>query len=155
MQLTCPAHTCPPQGHQKKHESCQKDDTISGDPYVYHPIHDSVKEPLLRGPRRLHVVEHAIVNVLAQRRYEAQRLGAQRCQRVQLVGFLDEALERALVKDAWVGRGLGNRVLSVIGQADTLIHVVDVSGSADAEGNIAEPSSVNPIQDVIDIEVEI
>jgi ribosome-binding ATPase YchF (GTP1/OBG family) len=60
-----------------------------------------------------------------------------------------------LVKDAWVGRGLGNRFLSVIGQADALIHVVDASGSIDAEGNIAKPGSGNPVQDVMDIEMEI
>ena len=60
-----------------------------------------------------------------------------------------------LIKDAWVGRGLGNRFLSVIGQADALIHVVDASGSVDAKGNIAEPGSGNPVQDVIDIEMEI
>ncbi len=60
-----------------------------------------------------------------------------------------------LVKDAWVGRGLGNRFLSVIGQADALIHVVDASGSIDADGNIAKPGSGNPVQDVMDIEMEI
>ncbi len=60
-----------------------------------------------------------------------------------------------LIKDAWVGRGLGNRFLSVIGQADALIHVVDASGSVDAEGNIAEPGSGNPVQDVMDVEGEI
>ena len=60
-----------------------------------------------------------------------------------------------LIKDAWVGRGLGNRFLSVIGQADALMHVVDASGSVDAEGNIAEPGSGNPVQDVMDIEMEI
>ena len=60
-----------------------------------------------------------------------------------------------LVKDAWVGRGLGNRFLSVIGQADALIHVVDASGSIDAEGKIAQPGSGNPVQDVMDIEMEV
>lgn len=60
-----------------------------------------------------------------------------------------------LIKDAWVGRGLGNKFLSVIGQADALIHVVDASGSVDAEGNIAKPGSGNPVQDVMDIEMEI
>lgn len=60
-----------------------------------------------------------------------------------------------LIKDAWVGRGLGNRFLSVIGQADALIHVVDASGSVDAKGNIAEPGSGNPVQDVLDIDMEI
>lgn len=60
-----------------------------------------------------------------------------------------------LIKDAWVGRGLGNRFLSVIGQADAMIHVVDASGSIDAEGNIAQPGSGNPVQDVMDIETEV
>jgi hypothetical protein len=60
-----------------------------------------------------------------------------------------------LIKDAWVGRGLGNRFLSVIGQADAMIHVVDASGSIDAEGNIAQPGSGNPVQDVMDIEMEV
>lgn len=60
-----------------------------------------------------------------------------------------------LIKDAWVGRGLGNRFLSIIGQADALIHVVDASGSVDAEGNITQPGSGNPVQDIMDIEMEI
>lgn len=60
-----------------------------------------------------------------------------------------------LIKDAWRGRGLGNRFLSAIGQADALIHVVDASGSIDGEGNIAQPGSGNPVQDIMDIEGEI
>lgn len=60
-----------------------------------------------------------------------------------------------LVKDAWRGRGLGNRFLSAIGQADALIHVVDASGSIDEEGKIDKPGSGNPVQDVMDIETEI
>ena len=60
-----------------------------------------------------------------------------------------------LIKDAWVGRGLGNRFLSVIGQADAMIHVVDASGSIDAEGNIAQPGSGNPVQDVMVIEMDL
>jgi hypothetical protein len=60
-----------------------------------------------------------------------------------------------LIKDAWVGRGLGNRFLSVIGQADAMIHVVDASGSIDVEGKIAQPGSGNPVQDVMDIEMEV
>lgn len=60
-----------------------------------------------------------------------------------------------LIKDAWIGRGLGNKFLSVIGQADALIHVVDASGSVDADGNITQPGSGNPVQDVMDIEMEI
>jgi len=60
-----------------------------------------------------------------------------------------------LVKDAWMGRGLGNQFLSVISQADALIHVVDASGSIDADGKIAQPGSGNPVLDAIDIEGEI
>jgi len=60
-----------------------------------------------------------------------------------------------LVKDAWMGRGLGTQFLSVIGQADALIHVVDASGSIDADGKITQPGSGNPVQDAIDIEMEL
>ena len=60
-----------------------------------------------------------------------------------------------LVKDAWMGRGLGNQFLSVIGQADALIHVVDASGSIGADGKITQPGSGNPVQDAIDVEMEI
>ena len=60
-----------------------------------------------------------------------------------------------LVKDAWRGKGLGNQFLSVIGKADALIHVVDASGSIDADGKIAQPGSGNPVQDAIDVEMEI
>ncbi len=60
-----------------------------------------------------------------------------------------------LVKDAWKGRGLGNQFLSAIGQADALIHVVDASGSIDADGKITKPGSGNPVSDAMDIETEI
>jgi ribosome-binding ATPase YchF (GTP1/OBG family) len=60
-----------------------------------------------------------------------------------------------LLKDAWMGRGLGTQFLSVIGQADALIHVVDASGSIDADGRITKPGSGNPLQDAIDSETEI
>jgi ribosome-binding ATPase YchF (GTP1/OBG family) len=59
-----------------------------------------------------------------------------------------------LLKDAWKGRGLGNKFLSAIGMADALIHVVDSSGSVDEEGKIARPGSGNPVQDFMDIELE-
>jgi ribosome-binding ATPase YchF (GTP1/OBG family) len=60
-----------------------------------------------------------------------------------------------LIKDAWKGRGLGNQFLSAIGQADALIHVVDASGSIDADGKITQPGSGNPVADAVDIEMEI
>lgn len=39
-----------------------------------------------------------------------------------------------LVPGAHEGKGLGNRFLDDLRHADGLIHVVDVSGSTDAEG---------------------
>ncbi len=60
-----------------------------------------------------------------------------------------------LLKDAWTGKGLGNQFLSALGQADALIHVVDASGSIDAEGQITQPGSGNPVQDAMDIESEL
>lgn len=39
-----------------------------------------------------------------------------------------------LVPGAHQGRGLGNKFLDDLRQADALIHVVDVSGTTDAEG---------------------
>ncbi len=59
-----------------------------------------------------------------------------------------------LLKDAWMGRGLGNQFLAAIGQADALIHVVDASGSINADGEITQPGSGNPVQDALDIEME-
>ena len=60
-----------------------------------------------------------------------------------------------LIKDARKGRGLGNQFLSVVGSADALIHVVDASGSIDTEGEITQPGNGNPLQDAIDIEMEL
>lgn len=60
-----------------------------------------------------------------------------------------------LVKEAWKGRGLGNEFLSVAAQTDALIHMVDASGSVDADGNIAEPGTGDPVQDFYDIEREL
>lgn len=39
-----------------------------------------------------------------------------------------------LVPGAHMGKGLGNRFLDDLRHADALIHVVDVSGTTDAEG---------------------
>lgn len=59
-----------------------------------------------------------------------------------------------LVKDAHKGRGLGNRFLDSIRQADALIHVVDASGSTDEDGRPVKPGFRNPIDDVLTIEYE-
>ncbi|HZA64229.1 MAG TPA: redox-regulated ATPase YchF [Nitrososphaeraceae archaeon] len=60
-----------------------------------------------------------------------------------------------LIKGAWEGKGLGNKFLSVAAQSDALLHIVDVSGSIDAAGRIAEPGSGDPIADIGDIEEEL
>ena len=60
-----------------------------------------------------------------------------------------------LIKGAWMGRGLGNQFLAVAAQSDTLIHIVDASGSVDSEGRIAEPGTGDPVADIGDIEEEI
>ncbi|MEM4010336.1 MAG: YchF-related putative GTPase, partial [Ignisphaera sp.] len=59
-----------------------------------------------------------------------------------------------LVKDAHKGRGLGNKFLDAIRQADALIHVVDVSGSTDEDGRPVKPGYRDPIEDVMEIERE-
>jgi len=60
-----------------------------------------------------------------------------------------------LIKDAWAGKGLGNQFLSVATQSDAILHIVDVSGSVDASGKIANVGSGDPISDVADIEEEL
>jgi len=60
-----------------------------------------------------------------------------------------------LIKGAWKGRGLGTQFLSVASQADALLHIVDASGSIDAEGNITRPGMGSPVSDIYDIEEEI
>ena len=60
-----------------------------------------------------------------------------------------------LIKGAWEGKGLGNQFLSIAAQSDALLHIVDVSGSIDASGKVAEPGSGDPIADVGDIEEEL
>jgi hypothetical protein len=44
-----------------------------------------------------------------------------------------------LVPGAHLGKGLGNKFLDDLRKADALIHVVDVSGTTDAEGWLASP----------------
>ena len=67
-----------------------------------------------------------------------------------------EAIDVAgLVPDACKGRGLGNKFLDDLRQADALIHIVDASGSADAEGNPCGLGKYDPIKDVEFLEKEI
>lgn len=60
-----------------------------------------------------------------------------------------------LVPDAHKGRGLGNKFLDDLRQADGFIHVVDASGSTDANGNPCEPGARDPVEDVRFLEYEI
>ncbi|HWQ16600.1 MAG TPA: redox-regulated ATPase YchF [Sulfolobales archaeon] len=59
-----------------------------------------------------------------------------------------------LVAGAHEGRGLGNKFLDSLRQADVLIHVIDASGSTDPEGRPVKPGSYDPYDDVILIERE-
>lgn len=61
------------------------------------------------------------------------------------VEMLDVA---GLVPDAWQGKGLGNRFLDDLRQADALINVIDVSGSTDIEGISGKPGDHDPREDV-------
>jgi len=60
-----------------------------------------------------------------------------------------------LVPNAHKGRGLGNQFLSDIMEASALIHVVDISGSTDSEGNIVSHGSHNPLNDIEFLKKEI
>lgn len=60
-----------------------------------------------------------------------------------------------LVPGAHEGRGLGNKFLDELRQADVLIHVVDASGSTDAEGKPVKPLTHNPCEDVRFLEEEV
>ncbi|MBD3230771.1 MAG: redox-regulated ATPase YchF [Candidatus Lokiarchaeota archaeon] len=60
-----------------------------------------------------------------------------------------------LVPDAWKGKGLGNKFLNDLSRADALIHVIDASGSTNAEGKQVEPGTWDPLKDVKFLEHEI
>lgn len=51
-----------------------------------------------------------------------------------------------LVPNAHLGRGLGNKFLSDLTEADCLIHIVDVSGTTDSEGKLTR--GYDPLQDI-------
>lgn len=60
-----------------------------------------------------------------------------------------------LVKGAHEGKGLGNKFLDDLRQADVLLHVVDASGSTDGEGKPCKLETHNPEEDVEFLEDEI
>lgn len=53
-----------------------------------------------------------------------------------------------LVPDAHLGKGLGNEFLDSLRVAEAVIHVLDASGSADAEGNPVGVGKHDPLTDV-------
>ncbi|MCL2296149.1 MAG: redox-regulated ATPase YchF [Methanomassiliicoccaceae archaeon] len=60
-----------------------------------------------------------------------------------------------LVPDAWEGKGLGNKFLDDLRQADAFINVVDASGTTDIEGNHSADGKYDPTEDVIFLRKEI
>lgn len=60
-----------------------------------------------------------------------------------------------LVPGAHEGRGLGNKFLDDLRHADVLIHIIDVSGSTDDEGNPVDPHTHDPWMDVEFLEKEV
>jgi ribosome-binding ATPase YchF (GTP1/OBG family) len=58
-----------------------------------------------------------------------------------------------LVPGAHEGKGLGNKFLDDLRHADALVHVVDVSGTTDAEGK--ETRGYDPSQDIVWLRSEI
>lgn len=60
-----------------------------------------------------------------------------------------------LVPGAHEGKGLGNKFLDDLRRASALLHIVDASGSTDAEGNPVAPGTHDPVDDVAFLETEI
>ncbi|MEM2121039.1 MAG: redox-regulated ATPase YchF [Candidatus Woesearchaeota archaeon] len=60
-----------------------------------------------------------------------------------------------LVPGAHKGKGMGNQFLDDLRQADALIHVVDISGSTNENGEPVTLGSYDPVKDVIFLEEEI
>ncbi|RLG89403.1 MAG: redox-regulated ATPase YchF [Thermoprotei archaeon] len=60
-----------------------------------------------------------------------------------------------LIRGAHKGRGLGNKFLDNLRQADVLLHIVDAAGSTDEEGRPVKPGYRDPMDDIIEIEHEI
>jgi len=60
-----------------------------------------------------------------------------------------------LVPGASSGRGLGNKFLDDLRQADALIHVIDASGGTDEEGRVVKAGTHDPASDIEFIRKEI
>ncbi len=60
-----------------------------------------------------------------------------------------------LIPGAHKGRGLGNKFMDDLRQADVLIHVVDASGSTDEEGRPVPPGTYDPVEEARLIQREV
>lgn len=76
-------------------------------------------------------------------------IGATRYVPVELVDVA------GLVPGAHEGRGLGNKFLGHLAQADCLIHVLDATGGTDAEGNTVPAGTRDPAEDARFLEDEV
>ncbi|MFW6230436.1 MAG: redox-regulated ATPase YchF [Nanoarchaeota archaeon] len=59
-----------------------------------------------------------------------------------------------LVPGAYEGKGMGNKFLDDLNQADALIHVIDVSGSTNEKGEPIPVGSYDPAEDIRFLETE-
>lgn len=60
-----------------------------------------------------------------------------------------------LIRGAHRGRGLGNKFMDDLRQADVLLHIVDMAGETDEEGNPVRPGHYNPLEEIETIEFEV
>ena len=60
-----------------------------------------------------------------------------------------------LVPGAHEGKGMGNKFLDDLRQADALIHVIDIAGATNEKGEIIEPGKYDPAFDVRFLEFEL
>jgi len=60
-----------------------------------------------------------------------------------------------LIKDSYLGKGLGNQFLDDLRQADAFIHIIDVSGSTDENGSSVAPLSYDPCKDIEFLDFEL
>ena len=67
------------------------------------------------------------------------------------IGLIDVA---GLVPDAHKGKGLGNKFLDNLREADAILHIIDASGGTDEEGNPVGTGTHDPIMDIGFIETE-
>jgi len=68
------------------------------------------------------------------------------------IDMLDVA---GLVPGAHEGKGMGNQFLDDLRQADVLVHVVDMAGSTNENGNPIQPGTYDPANDIKFLEEEL